>query len=198
MATVPVTKGDLQNAFGEYLRQMERLHAAPGLYWALLHIVVLIPDICGSLEASDGEASGDAYKSWCRRYLTADPLTDPLNPEERWWMRCALLHTGRSGPSASKPSRYKAYEFHHEECPLHGQEMGQEQPRERLPVHLDVPVLYRGTLAGMNKWFEDVMAGARGTEFVATHLPRMLRVRPSVASLKLGGSPDSSLIRGRP
>src|SRR6185312_13789342 len=58
-----LTTADFEAAFRVYLDEMERCDKA-GCYWALLHLVVVIPDICGALETPGGEATKAACVDW--------------------------------------------------------------------------------------------------------------------------------------
>jgi hypothetical protein len=58
-----VKLADVERAFSEYLAEMRRCRMA-GNVWALLHLVVLMPDFCGAMEAPDGLAAEGRYKNW--------------------------------------------------------------------------------------------------------------------------------------
>ena len=61
-----LTKDSLRKSFEVYLDMLDGC-AKARFYWMALHILVIIPDICGALESSNGEASSDSYKNWCER-----------------------------------------------------------------------------------------------------------------------------------
>jgi hypothetical protein len=56
---MPLTVADLEAAFKTYVDEMDRCVAAT-CYWALLHVVVALPDVCAALESADGEAGNGA------------------------------------------------------------------------------------------------------------------------------------------
>src|SRR5438034_10773126 len=81
----------LATAFQMYWEDLERCRSAKA-YWSMLHVIVCIPDICGALQAPNGEATQRRYEAWCNKYLV-QPL---LSAAERYVIRCALLHQGHA------------------------------------------------------------------------------------------------------
>jgi hypothetical protein len=85
------TLEELEKAFSVYFDEIERCRKAE-CYWALLHVVVALPDICAALESDDGRTSGAKYVSWCNRF----PATEIMNGDDWWEVRCLVLHQGRT------------------------------------------------------------------------------------------------------
>lgn len=170
----------LRKAFTVYFDEMHRCERAK-TYWALLHIVVCLPDICGALESKKGEVKGGKqYKEWCRRYLR-DPM---LLPDERYDMRCKVLHQGRAKAHIESVGRYTSFEF--------GQP-GADGTVDHLrtvgkTLHLDVGQMANEMRRGIEQWFDYLEANPSGPEAtnVAEHLPSLVRVEmvpyPSQAS----------------
>src|SRR5690349_8935694 len=91
---MPPTEPELEAAFKTYFDEMERCERAE-CFWALLHLVVVMPDICAALEHDKGDTSGESgarYENWCGRYWPPSTIT----AKRRWEIRCALLHQGRT------------------------------------------------------------------------------------------------------
>ena len=151
---------------------MERCERS-GCYWALLHLIVVIPDVCGALEAPSGEATKAAYVDWCRRTLPPAPPA-PLTPDERYEMRCILLHQGRM--LASK-GRYTYFKFVFPP-PLGNKLHGVQQASDR--VTLDVVDLSTEMKKALRDWFRDLRdpAQARRAATVARNLPKLVTVKP--------------------
>lgn len=87
------TNQQLRSDFALYLEEIERCLAAK-CYWALLHVLLALPDVCASLEADQASASpkvGDRYVDWCDTYL---PVGSAVSGADRYQMRNALLHSG--------------------------------------------------------------------------------------------------------
>jgi hypothetical protein len=98
---VGLTADDLERAFELYFNEIDRC-VSQGCYFALLHVIFALPDVCASME-SPNAAPGERYKAWCQRYHN-HPL---LLPEEFYKLRCALLHQGQ----ALGAGRYRTYSF---------------------------------------------------------------------------------------
>ena len=100
------TIAELETAFRVHLDEMDCCVQGK-CFWALLHLVVVIPDICGALEAPSGEATKSSYVDWCRRMFPPVPPV-ALAPEERYELRCILLHQGRT---LATKGRYSFFKF---------------------------------------------------------------------------------------
>ena len=86
-----LTRSSLENIFRVYFDEIKRCIDGK-CYWALLHVILVLPDVCGAMETNDGEATPQKYKNWCKRYLA-----DKLITSDDWYrMRCIVLHQGRS------------------------------------------------------------------------------------------------------
>src|SRR5271165_3788769 len=75
----------LRNDFALYTGEIQRCEDAK-CYWALLHLLLAIPDVCASLEADPDEQVGDRYVRWCQRYLPSSTVSGA----DRFQMRNAL------------------------------------------------------------------------------------------------------------
>ena len=118
-------------------------------YWALLHVLVVLPDVCSAMEHADGEAKDGRYRNWCKRFLS-DVV---MKPEDWYRLRCLLLHQGKTRDDKGK-SQYDNFRFSHppekEISKLHRKvETG---PDGRL-IHLDVKALANEVRTAVEKWF---------------------------------------------
>lgn len=172
--TTMLTKNALRISFKVYLDMLDGC-AKKGLYWPALHILVIIPDICGALESETGGATPPAYKDWCRRYILLKPLLklgDLVLDEDEWYeIRCKLLHQGRA---VVQRGRYKGYKFTLPDKRgnmAHTNILGSE-------LNLDVSALIEHVKQGLNNWFIDI-AGNKYPDKSANvekNLPSLLRV----------------------
>ena len=83
----------LRNDFALYIEEIERCENAK-CYWALLHVLLALPDVCATLETDPASAMpgvGDRYVDWCAAYLPKSPA---VSGADRYQMRNALLHSG--------------------------------------------------------------------------------------------------------
>lgn len=164
---------EMEDLFKTYFAEMEKCRAH-GCFWALLHLVIVMPDIYSALETPSGEATGRTYRQWAKRYL--EPEEPNLMAREWWDVRCALLHQGRTrAPSG----RYLNYTY------------GRPGPRGESDhgkvvnrvLHLDVARLECAIRTGMACWFADVAQrpsrAGRSTSRPTSTTSRA-RCRPSV------------------
>jgi hypothetical protein len=138
-----MTKDELKAAFNVYTEQIQKLTAAQ-IHWALIHYIIIFPDICSALEANDGESTGNNYKDWATRYL-AD---GDLSAEEWWDIRNLLLHQGRT----IGRKRYINYQFR---SPDANGQTTHKHISQNIIV-LDATELAKEVELGLEKWFGDI------------------------------------------
>jgi len=165
------TVAQLTDAFRIHLEEMDRC-VSQQCYWALLHLVVVIPDICGALEDVNGEATKAGYIDWCQRMLPPAPPA-PLTPIERYEIRCVVLHQGRTLASRG---RYTYYKFVPPSPPgvrVHGIQMDSDQ------ITLGVVEITEETKRALRDWFQDLQdpAEAQRRAGVAQNLPTLVTVK---------------------
>lgn len=76
---------------------LEQIKAAldSNLYYLALSASLIVPDICGALESTDGLATGDKYKKWFDTWV-AKNYNGNFDGQDCWYFRCSLLHQGSS------------------------------------------------------------------------------------------------------
>jgi hypothetical protein len=162
---------ELQEAFKTYFDEMDRC-AQNECYWALLHLVVVMPDVCAALEHDKGDTTGESglrYEDWCSRYWTSPTIT----ADRRWKIRCALLHQGRTVLKTGETFSY----------------IRPAEPGSRIHEYVD-PVEPNTTLevdqlaveirTAMARWFADLQkpTNARQANNVAKYLYLVAREKP--------------------
>jgi hypothetical protein len=80
----------LRSDFALYVNEIDRCLETK-CHWARLHVLLALPDVCASLQASPGAEVGDRYVDWCSRHL---PTSATVSGADRYQMRNALLHAG--------------------------------------------------------------------------------------------------------
>lgn len=81
----------LSAAFAVYWDEIDRCKKAEA-YWSLLHLVLVLPDVCASLEAGASPKVGDdRYIKWCAENF---PANKRMKPVDRYQIRNAVLHSG--------------------------------------------------------------------------------------------------------
>jgi hypothetical protein len=166
MTSVMPTVQELEEAFRVYFDEMTRCQERD-CYWALLHVVVGLPDICGALESESGWATRDKYLEWCRTYLPSNGMT----PEDYWDMRNLVLHQGRT---YSTTGRY--YKF--TKPTTTGARVHRHVQSSDIFV-LDVGKLAEETMAGVRGWFVALQAAGAVVRraYVGKHLPSLVTVK---------------------
>jgi hypothetical protein len=86
------------------------------LYYLVLFSSLSIPDICGAISSSDGEATTQKYKEWFTTYYPKKRTLGDLEIDTCitadicWDIRCSIFHRGSSRPKGFKPGRSKMIE----------------------------------------------------------------------------------------
>jgi hypothetical protein len=178
-----LTRGALDKVFQMYWDDMGRCRAG-GAYWSLLHVTVCLPDICAALESDNGKTNGERYINWCGDYLRDVMLTG----EERYWMRCKVLHEGRA--QTGRPGRYTGFAFTQPAA------TGDVDHRrvDGTTLVLDVGKLSAEYERGVRDWIRIVEAGPANqiAPNVAKNLQTVVRVRPALLPTKVPGVVTSS------
>jgi len=166
------TFDQLEEAFRVYLDEMDRCVQGK-CYWALLHLAVVIPDICGALEAQNGEATKAGYVDWCGRMFPPSPPA-PLLPDDRYVIRCILLHQGRTLASKGQYAYYKFTPPPPIGVRVHGTQFASDQ------ITLDVVEMAEETKRALRKWFQDLQdpTEAQRAAGVAKNLSALVTVKP--------------------
>lgn len=89
----------LEQTFKVYFDEMQRCVKGK-CYWALLHLVLVLPDVCAAMESVNGESDDGRYRNWCKRYLS----DEMINPDDWYRMRCVILHQGRTSMKKARVS----------------------------------------------------------------------------------------------
>jgi hypothetical protein len=161
---------EFEEQFAAYFDEIERCRTAK-CYWALLHILVVLPDICGALESENGKATPRKHHRWCA-YFGQDPTFTPV---DRYALRCVLLHQGRT---VTTWGQYGSYSF------LQPTPSGPVDHRlvadfgrygKNLP--LDVDKLAAETVQAIRAWFADLQqpTNARRLQHVRKHVRWLAR-----------------------
>ena len=142
---------DLEKAFATYFEEIERCEKGK-CYWALLHLLVVLPDICAALESENGKADDARYRGWCKRYFGRD---NQFTSEDRYFLRCALLHQGRT---VTERGQYSGYSFS-QPTPIGTvpHRVADRFAPEQKPIfRLDVGRMTVETVEAIHTWFTDL------------------------------------------
>ena len=70
-----------------------RIASDDRLYYVALFSALALPDICGALEALDGQATGPRYAAWFDKWI-APKYAGSFSGQDCYHFRCSLLHQG--------------------------------------------------------------------------------------------------------
>jgi hypothetical protein len=141
------TPAELKANFRAYFDDIDKC-VKGRCFWALLHLLIVLPDVCSAMETMEGQADDGRYRSWCKRFL-ADEL---IKPNDWYRIRCLILHQGRTNDEERK-SRYINFRFSHSQVDgpkIHRQVEGVPGG---LVLHLDVRELATEVRKAIENWF---------------------------------------------
>jgi hypothetical protein len=141
------TVSQLQSDFGVYFLEMENCEMT-GCLWALLHLVLVMPDVCASLE-DPARGITERYTDWCGRYLKSSAL----NHLDWFQMRNALFHQGSTTAGTKNPknaSQYTHFSF------IDPTSTVPHESRDRGIIWLQIPNLTSEMKRAVNDWFADL------------------------------------------
>ena len=171
------TRDELKAAFGVYYLEMDKCEAA-GAYWALLHLAVVLPDICAALESDPSVKIGARYIDWCAAHFPSNPR---LTAGDRYQMRNAVLHEGTTLPTnraADKRQQTQFASFSFVEPGAVDVEVHQNISPDGTNVTLNVKVLADETRKAMEHWFDALQNDPALNARVDQNLPRVARQQP--------------------
>jgi hypothetical protein len=176
-----MTPDQLERMFALHMRVL-KLHESVECYFAVLHVVLALPDICGALESDDGVSKGCRYRKWCNDNLPCAFLTGA----DRYKLRCAVLHQGSSLPDDKGPkSDYASFSLvtpDNVPAEAHGQITSKP---DGLNLTLDVAQLADEMATGLRRWFADLQCPEHAARLanVVKHRDTLMRIQEKQLSL---------------
>jgi hypothetical protein len=176
----------LKNDFSLYFQEIDRCEHAK-CYWALLHMLLTLPDVCASLEAGN-EKVGDRYVRWCKAYFPNNPA---ISASDRYQMRNALLHHGSTtADNLGKDHHTQYFHFSYVDpdtsnVTIHGRT---DQGDNVLNVH--VLQLSAETKEALDRWFITLQKDPAKLSRVTKNIARLTRIQKKKISFL---QPDGSL-----
>jgi len=172
-----LTADDFERAFRLYFEEMDRC-AAMGCYWALLHVLLALPDVSAALESPEAGV-GDRYKGWCRQYLS----TPALSAEEFYELRCALLHQGQA---LGTEGRYTTFSF----AVANGISIHRVVVASEKNITLDPRQMVGEMKSAIRRWFADLLKPENAMRLAKVNANLQLLVKQQMKELPwIGGLP---------
>jgi hypothetical protein len=158
-----------EGSFGGTLRGMEDLLTqieagadAPGLYFLTLAGALIVPDICGAVDANNGEATRESYRDWFDKWLGPKYRRRDmvfLDGADCYRFRCSFLHQGRTDHPMSSVTRIAFFEPGSSEVVFH-------QTLFNGYLFIDVQIFVRDIVMAAREWLGE----RQGTEPFETNL----------------------------
>jgi hypothetical protein len=188
-----MTVEDLTKAFGVHLAEMDRCQTA-GAYWGLLHLVVVIPDICAKLEREPNGAGGNRYVAWCGQNFPQNPH---LTGGDRYQIRNAVLHAGSSlaenvTAKSSNQTQYSSFSFVDPISCRH--DVHQEVSADGKNLTLDVGQMAAETREALQNWFTSLQSDGVRMQRVTDNLHRVVRVQEKQSQTELLTAEGSAIL----
>jgi hypothetical protein len=169
------TVRQLRIDFALYFDEIARCEAAK-CYWALLHVLLSIPDVCASLEASPGAEVGDRYVDWCEKHLPQSPA---VSGADRYQMRNALLHAG-STTAQNRGKKHHTDYTHFSYVDPEGFDVSVHDTTSPDGSTLNVHVLSMAaeTRQALEHWFDALQGDPIAMSHVEGNIERLTRCQP--------------------
>lgn len=179
----------LRNDFALYITEIERCENAK-CYWALLHILLALPDVCATLEtdlASAKKGVGDRYVDWCTAYMPKSPV---VSGDDRYQMRNALLHSGSTTAQNYGKTHNTGYiHFSFVDPETFGVSFHDTTNQSRTVLNVHVVALAAETKEALESWFNALQGDSIKMFLVEQNIGRLTRRQPKgIPVTELNGS----------
>jgi hypothetical protein len=180
----------LNNDFAIYFDEIEKCTNAK-CFWALLHILLTLPDVCACLETAPEETKpevGDRYVRWCEAYL---PATATISASDRYQMRNALLHSGSTSAANFGKKHHTSY-VHFSYIDIDSFDVGFHATTDPdckvLNVH--VSVMAAETKRALRSWFSALQTDPIRMSYVERNIASFSRTQlKTIFGVESDGSP---------
>jgi hypothetical protein len=170
----------------DFFDQVRRA-ADTNLYFLSLAGGLVIPDICGALEASDGRATRRSYVKWfdahvAHKYRVGTSGRASFTGEDCYGLRCSLLHQGTLQPHRGGYSRVLFLE------PQDNGATGRHRLHNNVmedALNIDVRTFVSEMVTSALRWLESV----EGTALYETNAAKFMRRYPNGLAPYIGGVP---------
>jgi hypothetical protein len=171
-----LTINDLQSAFRIYYSELDKCRREHA-WWAALHLALVVPDICSSLQ-NPGGLVGDRYVNWCADHF---PQDGKMTPADRYQMRCTVLHQGSTliqNKGKSHHSQYQSFSFVQPEDEPLGRDVHFVQDLRNKNITAYVQRIVVSTFDhAVPDWFKAVAADPVRNAAVASNLPTLIHLQ---------------------
>jgi hypothetical protein len=178
---------ELREAFAVYYAEMDRCEQS-GAYWALLHLLLVMPDICAALEFGPRARVKVRYLKWCSEHFSVDPA---LTPDDRFQIRNAVLHEGSTLPNQCQYRSISFVETTASDREVHLSVTTNDTGRD---LTLDVKLYADQTRAALDHWFESLQNDKDRNHLVSSRLGRIARLQLRKSFVPIVSSDGSQIL----
>ena len=168
----------LRNDFALYIDEIERCEEAK-CYWALLHVLLALPDVCATLETDPAGVKpgvGDRYVGWCTDYLPKNPA---VSGADRYQMRNALLHSGSTTPQNLGKKHHTGYShFSYVDPETFDVSFHDTTNKSCSVLNVHVAAMAAETKDALESWFNALQGDSTMMSRVEQNIGRLSRLQP--------------------
>lgn len=147
-----------------------------GLYFMALQSTLTLPDICGALQSSNGEANRDKYMTWYDTYAK-ESNSNAISGRDCYYFRCSCVHQGISQHSKSS---YKRILFL---VPNNNYTMHNNIINDAL--NIDIKIFCSNMISSVRKWEQEMK---NNPNFIKNY-DNLIKVYPNGLPPYIGGIP---------
>lgn len=180
----------LRNDFALYIEEIERCENAK-CYWALLHVLLALPDVCATLETDPASAKPgvcDRYVDWCAAYLPKSPV---VSGADRYQMRNALLHSGSTTAQNLFKKHHTDYKhFSYVDPETFDLSVHDTTNQSRTVLNVHVAAMAAETKDALESWFNALQGDSIKMSRVEQNIGHLTRLQPKrILVTQSNGSP---------
>jgi hypothetical protein len=140
------------------------------LYFVALFTALGLPDICGAIDSSDGQATGPRYQGWFDEYV-ASKCYGVLSGQDCYIIRCSVLHQGTLEHSRSRYSRIILTPPNPQQIVVH---LNRMSDASGTSLDINIETLCRDLVASVRTW----LAAKSNDALFQTNITRFMNVYP--------------------
>ncbi len=165
-----------------------------GAYWALLHLVLTLPDVCAALEEDPSAPESDRYVEWCDENFSQNPN---VSSGDRYQIRNAALHQGSTltanqTANSKKRTRYSSVSFVRPRATQ--VEVHQNVSADGKNLTLDVSEMAKQTRQAMESWFVRLQSDPNRNARVEQNLHKLVRLQTKTSHVPLVTDDGSEIV----
>ena len=168
----------LRKDFALYIEEIGRCEMAK-CYWALLHILLALPDVCATLETNAASAMsgvGDRYVAWCAAYFHKRPA---VSGADRYQMRNALLHSGSTTAKNLGKKHQTGYtHFSYVDSDTFDISVHDTTDQSHTVINVHVAAMAAETKIALESWFNALQGDSIKMSWVEQNIGRLARLQP--------------------